>query len=249
MKSIGAGMLSMALLVIGTATQAVHAGSATIGSDRDNTLYEDLGGSLSNGSGQFFFAGTNAPGSIRRGLIYFDVAASVPAGATITSVDLTLHAGQGNYANTVDLHRLLADWGEGASDAGGEEGSGDGALAGDATWIHTFSPGSLWTTPGGDFSAGPSGSALITGPGFATWTSTPGMLADAQLWLDNPGSNYGWALLGDETLGSTAIQFASRENSESTFRPSLTIEYTTIPAPSALALLALGAIRSRRRRL
>jgi serine protease len=60
------------------------------------------------------------------------------------------------------------------------------------------------------------------------------MVADVQSWLDNPATNFGWLVLGDESTGTTAKRFDSRE---STSPPVLTIEYTE---PSAITLSATG---------
>ena len=52
------------------------------------------------------------------------------------------------------------------------------------------------------------------------------MVADVQSWLDNPASNFGWLVLGDETAIATAKRFDTRESASP---PMLTIEF--IPAP------------------
>ncbi len=84
----------------------------------------------------------------------FDVAGNVPAGSIIQSATLTLNMSRTKVgAMTFDLHRLTFDWGEGTSNADGQEGGGDLPTANDATWIHTFYPGSFWTNAGGDFSS------------------------------------------------------------------------------------------------
>src|SRR5262245_15055628 len=64
----------------------------------DNTIIQatDITKQLSNGLGDIFVGRTNQDGqgpatiSIRRGLIQFDVASKIPAGAKITSVSLTM---------------------------------------------------------------------------------------------------------------------------------------------------------------
>ena len=100
-----------------------------LGTSKDNTLYSESG-ALSNGAGVYFFAGelgTTGHSAIRRGVIAFDIADSIPAGSTINSVTLTLHVSRtapSFAALTVELHRLLADWGEGTSDAGTPGGMG-----------------------------------------------------------------------------------------------------------------------------
>ena len=91
----------------------------TFTSSRDNTLFEYAGVDLSNGAGPAFFAGRTkqAQGSIRRGLIFFDLAGSgIPPNALVTQVTLQLHLSDSNIGpQNVTLHRLLADWGEGSS--------------------------------------------------------------------------------------------------------------------------------------
>ncbi len=208
-----------------------------IGAAKDNTLYESATGSLSNGAGTSFFAGRNnqATNSIRRGLLWFNVAAAIPDGATILSVDLELIMSQTSAgAANVGLHRASAAWGEGASDAGIAGGSGAPAQAGDATWKHTFFPGSLWAAAGGDFAAAASATLAVDATGTYVWTSNPGLVADVQAWLDEPASNHGWLLRGNEAIAQTVKKFDSRESTDPTLRPALTITYET-PTPAVPA--------------
>jgi hypothetical protein len=206
----------------------------TLAPGKDNTLYQSTTGSLSNGAGQHFFVGRAdaiAAGAIHRGVIAFDVAASIPSGAVITRVDLTLNMSRTiALLQPVSLHRLLADWGEGTSDAPLEEGGGTAATTGDATWIHRFfNTTSLWTGAGaaGDFATAPSTTVQVGAIGAYTFLSTAGMVADAQGWLDNPGSNFGWILIGNESSISTAKRFDSRNNPLASVRPVLTVEFST----------------------
>jgi hypothetical protein len=201
--------------------------TVTIGPSKDNTLYESVDGFSSNGSGQYFFSGTIATNDLRRGLIAFDVAAAVPAGATITSASLRLNMSRTiASAAPASLHRLRADWGEGASDALGEEGAGTVAAAGDATWLHRFWDTQFWSTPGGDFDATASATTSVGAAGPYVW-SGPGLTADVQSWLDNPATNYGWILITDESRFPTAKRFDTRENPIAGNRPQLTIQYST----------------------
>ena len=87
-------------------------------------------------------------GDIRRGVLAFDIAGSVPPGSTITSVSLTLNMSRTPlvHARTVELHRLLADWGEGSSEHAANEGQGAPATTNDATWRHRFYNTIFWTT-------------------------------------------------------------------------------------------------------
>ena len=208
------------------------ADTVTLAPVRDNTLYETLDGSLSNGAGDFFFTGRNLTGNKRRALLAFDVAGSVPAGSTITSVTLTLSMDRtSSGAQTVSLHELLADWGEGTSDAGGNPlgGGGSGALAtpGDATWIHRFYDTVLWLAPGGDFEAVPSASAVVDQLGSYTWGPTAALAADVQSWLDDPSSSFGWILVGNESAFPTSKRFDSRDHPDPAVRPRLTVEFTS----------------------
>lgn len=90
--------------------------SVTMTSIKDATLYEDAAGALSNGAGQHMFAGTKGAGHLVRVLVAFDVAGKVPAGSTLTGVKLRLNmSGASSYsAQTMGLHRVLADWGKAA---------------------------------------------------------------------------------------------------------------------------------------
>lgn len=209
---------------------SAHGDVAQLGAAKDNTLYENAAGSLSNGVGSHFFAGhtgiiTNV---VRRGLIAFDVAADIPAGSTIHSATLTLNMSMtSSGAQPVALHRVLSDWGEGLSNAVGGEGGGALALSGDATWQHTFFSTSFWATDGGDFAAASSASISIGGVvGFYSWGSTANMVADVQMWLDNPPANFGWLLRGNESTLSTAKRFDSKDNLLASVHPVLVVCYS-----------------------
>jgi hypothetical protein len=196
---------------------------------KDNTLIESPTGELSGGMSPTFFVGRTgqAVGGTRRGLIAFDIAGAIPAGSKIASVKLTLSmslsAGGGRPAQ-LSLHRVLADWGEGNSNGAG--GRGAPAAEGDATWIHTFRPKSLWSHPGGDYAASESAAQTVADVETYNWGSTPQMVADVQDWLDSPKKNFGWILLGDETRGATAKVFQSRQSEDVEARPKLTVTFT-----------------------
>ena len=146
------------------------------------------------------------------------------------------------------LHRVLQDWGEGASHASGEEGGGDAAQEGDATWLHTRFPGDFWNTPGGDFDPVAIVLTTVGRVGSYTWDSNDDFVALAQAWVDDPTANYGLLLAGDETSRFTAKRFDTHENLTPQFRPRLTVEFLPVPGPSGLGLLALGLLTGRRRR-
>lgn len=235
----------LAASVVVFAAGSAFAESITLGAAKDNTLFEDPTGSLSNGAGSYLFAGTTGQDAKRRGLIAFDVSA-IPAGSIVQSVTLTMHMSRTiTGGEEVTLHRALLDWGQASSDATDEEGGGAAAQPGDATWIHAVSPSTTWANEGGDFDAAPSAMALVFGMGFYSWSSAL-LVSDVQAWVNNPALNTGWAIIGNEGATGTAKRFDSRENENPTMRPSLSIEYV-IPAPSTLALLVLPVMAARRR--
>ncbi len=195
---------------------------------KDNTLIENSTGELSNGMGSSFFVGrTNQNSeSIRRGLIAFDVAEQIPAGSTVTEVKLTLNMERTPGGNeSIELHRVLADWGEGSSSTKG--GRGAPATEGDATWIHSFYDQDLWSEPGGDFDRKISAQEMVGDVGTYIWNSdsNPSMVEDVQEWLDSPSSNFGWLLLGNETASGTVKAFTSRHSTDSSLQPQLSVSF------------------------
>jgi PKD repeat protein len=126
---------------------------------------------------------------------------------------------------TVGLHRLLEDWSEGPSDPTGQEGGGTTAVAGDVTWIHRESPGTLWSSSGASFAQSASAALQVAGEGGYSYSSTPELVTDVQEWLDIPSGNFGWALVVDSPPSGSAKRFNSRENGTSSSRPKLTVEY------------------------
>ncbi len=242
------------ILCAGFLVTTTNAAVINLAPVKDNTLYEDMGGGTSNGSGEHLFAGRTPFENTRRAVLSWDIASSIPAGATINSVNLTLNMSRcGPTCGTsveFELRRLIADWGEGASDAENQEGIPAQAEAGDATWLNTFYPGSMWSNPGGDFSGVASGSQFVSVVGSYTWGSTGQMVADVQDWLDSPVGNFGWILMGGEDTTLTAKRFDSRENSIPEAQPVLSIDYTPVPEPSTVLFVAAGALgvfRLRRR--
>ena len=245
----------LAIVALSAWVPLAKADQVQINPSKDNTLIQQTNPSsqLSNGIGDVFVGRTNQDGqgpatiSIRRGLEQFNVAAALPAGAHIKGVSLTMRDVMGlNGSPVVSLHDVLQDWGEGTSFQNG--GMGAAATNNDATWLYTFydaanpSLSPTWSTPGGSFSPTVSGSVVISdalggGQSF-TWSSAtnPQMIADVQSWLDNPATNFGWLLQGDESQGQTAKRLNSRESTTSpNMPPLLTITYS-LPEPSGLVL-------------
>jgi len=100
--------------------------------------------------------------------------------------------------------------------------------------------------PGLAFSVG-------TDVGFVTWSS-PQMVADVQGWADDPGTNFGWMIVGEEWIEpypdnpdpSSKRDFASRADSRiiegKPAYPRLTVTYTVVPEPHSAVLLAIAVV-------
>ena len=223
--------------------QAASAALIEFAPTRDTTIYSDAE-SFSNGEGDYLFAGVTNNGTdyLRRALLAFDFSA-IPAGSIIVSAELRLTVSRKPLTDsglrTFTLHRATSDWGEGASNAVGEEGSGIAAASGDATWVNRFqSPVQAWAAAGGDFAATPSAELQMGDPAPYLF-DLPGITADVQAWV-NGAPNHGWALLGDETRDATARRFNSRNDPDT--GPMLTVEYLLVPEPSAAALVGCGLL-------
>ena len=215
-------ILSTLLLTCLTAT-SVYAEMISIPATRDATLIEDPDGALANGSGPALFAGrTNQTvNGIRRALIHFDVATALPENALIDRVSLYLYLNKGNPQPTsTSLHRVLSDWGEGASSSNG--GGGASAQDHDATWLHTFYDYDYWVQAGGHFIPHASATRLVDETGPYTWSSTVSLVNNVRLWLHAPQQNFGWLVMGDEDAAGSVKRYDSREGNRP---PVLTVEY------------------------
>ena len=58
------------------------------------------------------------------------------------------------------------------------------------------------------------------------------MVADVQSWLNNPSTNFGWLMLGDETQNSGKMIGSMHSSSP----PTLTIDYTAPAKPADLTV-------------
>lgn len=233
------GMTVAVLLATCCFLPTARAATVTFGAFKDNTLYENPTGAVSDGQGPYMYVGKTGPtaGELRRrALIAFDLS-SIPANATVQSATLTLTSSKSSFGGdaSIVVHRATKTWGEGASNAGDPGGSGAPSTAGDATWIHNAFPGSLWASAGGDFVAAPSATTIVGFPNKYDFAGAQ-LTADIAAWIANPANNFGWLLTGDETNPNTAKRFNTHENTIATDRPSLSVTYT-VPEPAALGLL------------
>lgn len=238
MKTALNSVATTAALLFFGAVASASANVVVIGSSADTTIYANNVNNSSGGAA-VMFSGTDGNASVKRALVEFDLSSSVPAGSTITDIQLTLFLGQvaGNLTNTtatIGLHRLTADWGEGTNGAGTPiSGGGQGfpALEGDATWANRFFSSNSpvpWVNAGGDFISASSAETIVgaaTNSGY-TWISTSALVTDVQGWVDDPSSNFGWLLQNnDEVSIRTFRAFYTREETNSSLQPQLQITF------------------------
>jgi hypothetical protein len=201
----------------------------------DTTIYRNAAlptEPYSNGIGDGLFVGrtSNNADVTQRSIIRFNLSA-IPAGSIVTAAELTfsvISGGTGLTSAPVRLQKAAESWGTGASNSFG--GSGASSQANDASWFHRFYPGTLWATVGGSYSA--TVSATVNVPrtqGSVVRFNTAGVVADVQAWVNNPATNFGWFVLGNETTRGSARRLASSEHVTASIRPSLRVTFTPPP--------------------
>ena len=231
-------MLLGALLILIAAP--AYSAQVTLNPLSDNTIYQGTDATQADpnfednscGAGTNLFAGQTNNGLLRRALLRFDIAGQIPAGSTINSATLTVTVNRagGNVPQTMTLRPVTQDWGEGMANCDAVRGGGQGIDAdpGDATWLDSHFQQTAWSSAGGDFGA-ISASALVDDGNGAQgiWDSSSAgngaMVTDLQNWLDIPGTNNGWEIVGLEGAGQSTRRFSSREGSNV---PTLTIDFT-----------------------
>lgn len=250
--------LTLALFIVaGLAPASVLAVTVTLGAGKVATIFENQPNN-SIGRGPAVFVGGDSAGSPRRGLIDFNIAANIPAGATITNVQLTLYlaqvAGSANGSGdttprTIELHRITNNWAHGPTGLGVKiiSGTDQGfpAIPPSPTWDERrFQQNQPWTTPGGDFTPVVSASTVV---GQAvnsayTWGSTPTLVADVQSMLDTPSADNGWLLQNTDEYGfQTYRVFYTKDWSDTSMRPQLQVAYDPAPVPLPPAAWLFGS--------
>src|SRR5438477_12265411 len=91
-----------ALLLFATMPSAIFADTVSFLPEKDNTLYLDLNGQLSNGQGIYLFAGRTSNDALRRGLIAFDFSL-IPTYALIPVSNLLLFLNHTRLTEAYDV--------------------------------------------------------------------------------------------------------------------------------------------------
>ncbi len=210
----------------------------------DTTLIEAMPTNNMGGTA-FVNAGTSGEGKRNRGLYKFDFS-SIPPDSKIKSASVTLEVvaepSAGGTSSTFGLYRMLKSWGEGNKVSTElQPGFGLPATTNEATWNSRFAfTTNNWTSPGAsnDFTATISSSTQVYGVAdFPHFASTPQIIADVQVWVNDSSSNFGWMLKSEsESTLKTARRFGSREFAgEDTGSPPF-VEVEFIPPPPVFGL-------------
>ena len=225
-----APLIVLLLLVNSMSSNTVRAEILALSAEADTTLNERSPDNNMGGHDQILVgtAGTQGGSSSRRGLFRFDIAGSIPMGATIDSATLSLTVtGESQDAGgdiSHSLYRVLVSWGEGDKNGSG----GQLADSEEATWNERDFGVSEWSEAGGaartDYVATSSATANVSGFGAFSWN---GLKEDVQIWLDNPNQNFGWIFISDsEGILNTGKRYGSSEHDVEANRPVLTVAYT-----------------------
>lgn len=248
------GLLITAMLGITTSSTLAETYRFEQGVDgysgfRDTTLFQDLPTNAGGGI-DGIFSGTIRTSFLRRALISVDLGA-IPRDAVVRSVrlEMVVERSGGNFGDIAyGLHRLQRVWGEGEAQIPSEPGGlGAPAAAGDATWGEARYTEESWTTPGGDFLASASATAMAGQQGATVVWEGPGLTADVQAWVNDPGTNFGWIIITpDEGIIQRVKKFFSSEALVN--RPVLVVETedppsTEEPLPLYVVLLLAFLLR------
>ena len=212
-------------------TSVCNAQTLDLDAIEDTTIYSNVVDN--NGGGHAFnIAGTANNGNERRSLLRFDLAGIAP-GSTVNSASLDLDITQvGNTGGTFQLFRLDTDWGEGS----GVGNQGAAALAGEATWNSAEFGSVDWATPGGSFFPQLLSEVSITSTGVSSFSSSDNFIDAIQSIVDDPTQNFGFLISSSSGAGS-AIRIGSREGGSAA---SLSVDFTAIPEPTGISILALS---------
>jgi len=162
-------------------------------------------------------------------LIAFDIS-SLPASATITSANVSLYC-TGNFSLDNELvgsaYRALTQWYEGAKDGAEPDAEQDGSTwnlrnaNGSVQWVDNTAGGKS----GGDYASSATDTESLTT--VSTWYSW-NITDDVKAWHGETATNYGVWILGNNTYRKI---MASSDHATSSYRPKLTIEYTSPGSP------------------
>ncbi len=201
-----------------------HAMTATLTPSADTSMRDNSPDMTFGDSNPLIVGNSKEPFTVHnRALLKFDLT-SIPTNATITGVTLTVMLFRSNTdPSEYDLNRVLVDWNEY-----------------EATW-NNRSAGTPWLAGGAQSGTEYVTDASVSAPVDDTIFSSPGMVSDAQLWVRNSATNFGWIMLPTGNLSGTGKQLGSRE---SEYTSVLTVEYTLTPPADPPVLFGTAVVEN-----
>ncbi len=141
-------------------------------------------------------------------LLYWDLS-DIPAGSIIEQVSITFNVTNGT-SHTYEFYELKRPW-----------------VESEATW-NEYASGQNWATGGAD-GAGDRGTTVLgtlkSSSGSKTLALNQAGVAVVNSWVDNPTLNNGFIIM-DYTNATNGIDLSSREASNASKHPKITITYT-----------------------
>ena len=205
--------------------------TVNITASRDSYLDENNSTSNYGGSSNSSMSLNGNSGSRRKPILYFDLT-SIGSASTITSASLQLtysssisssNASSSNKnpfpASIYKLSRLWTETGVTWSKTNGSTSWGSSGASNSSSDYSATDAGTFASSNWGVKSSGAT----------ATSSDITNMI---QGWITNPTSNYGMVIAPASASSSYSVKFGSRDNSTSSYRPKLTVVYTT-PGVSA----------------
>lgn len=206
LKTIVASGLTRPRAIALLAADLVNGSSVNLSPVAD-TYISQTNSTTNYGTASTMLMGGDAASSRANALLFFDVLASVPVNATITSATLQLYEPTvyPGGAITIEAHKLLKSWSETSTN-----------------WTKA-SGWTPWDTNGGKFDSAVAASATANvGGAWVKWNLT----ALVQEWVDRVSADYGIALIRSAGgTGNIRATVNSRESSASQ-TPQLFITYT-----------------------
>ncbi len=155
-----------------------------------------------------------------RGLLQF--ALSLPSGTPISAICTLQHFYSDQVTTqSIELHRAITQWYEGAKDDAAPDAGQDGSTYnlrnanGAVAWAGGAGGGS-----GTDRVATATASTPVTAWGAYTWN----VLADIQNWAATPSNNFGWwSINANESIKDNRKRLASSDHATAAWRPKLTV--------------------------
>lgn len=213
---------------------------ATIPAIKDTTLYQ-ANPSSSNGQGQAFWTSTGTANANLHALLAFDIAANVPAGATIVDASLELNVlATGGATPSFRIFPVTRDpavaWVEGSAVPSADDSVPPTPVNNAATWSHRqwhpANPQGPWATAGGDGVLPSLRNLTVTQTGLLVIESANLVEYVRSLHAD-PAAFDGMQIFPL----SGAIRFASAEHATASLRPRLLVEYfVPVSTPSGADL-------------